>query len=83
MKQLLQGDALVNRAKELGIDVQGDFITVSTSGRHKLAHESVLQERVIRAEDAIRQNRLWILALVSAVASVLSAAVALIALVHH
>jgi len=80
MKKLLEGEKLEKRARELGIDIQGDAITQSVSGRHKKAYDSELQRRVLEAERAIREHRLWIIALVSAIASVLSAATALVAI---
>ncbi|PJA93899.1 MAG: hypothetical protein CO132_00930 [Candidatus Kerfeldbacteria bacterium CG_4_9_14_3_um_filter_45_8] len=78
MGKLLEGTALEKRAKKLGIDIQGDAITQSTMGRHKRAHDSELQRRVIEAERSIRESRFWWLALISALASVVSAATAII-----
>lgn len=75
---MLQGQQLIDKAKELGVDIEGDPIYQSSSGRQKIADEHVLQRRVIEAERSIRENRLWIIALVSAVASVGSAIAAAI-----
>jgi hypothetical protein len=83
MSKLLEGDALEKRAQQLGLDIQGDYITQSVSGRHKRAPDSELQRRVIEAERAIRENRLWWIALISALASVISAATAIIAVTYQ
>ncbi len=79
MKKILEGNELEQRARELGVDIQGDPITQSASGRHKRASDYELQRRVIEAERSIRESRLWKLALISAIASVASAAAALLA----
>jgi len=77
MAKLLAGDELKQRASELGISTEGDPIFQSSMGRAP-APEHELQRRVIEAERAIREHRLWIVALVSAFASVVSAATAII-----
>jgi hypothetical protein len=79
MKKLPEGDELEKRALKLGIDIQGDYITQSVSGRHKRASDSELQRRLIETERSIRENRLWWIAFISAIASVISAATAIIA----
>ncbi len=79
MKKILDGDALEKHAEKLGLDTKGDYIIQSVSGRHKRATDAELQRRVIEAERAIRENRLWWIALISAIASVISAATAIIA----
>ncbi len=79
MKKLLQGDELEARAKELGVDIKGPPITQSASGTQRRASDSELQRRVTEAERGIRESRLWWLAVISAVASVISAITALIA----
>ncbi len=78
LNKLLQGDELEKRAIELGIDIQGDPITQSKMGRHKRADDSELQRRVLEAERSNRESRLWLFALVSSIASVISAATAII-----
>ena len=75
----MEGDELEQHARELGVDIQGDLINQSSSGRHKRASDYELQRRVIEAERSIRESRLWKLALISAIASVASAAAALLA----
>ena len=82
MKKLLEGATLEKRAQELGVDIQGDYITQSVSGRHKRAHDSELQRRVIEVERSIRENRLWWIALISALASVISASTAIIMVLY-
>ena len=79
MAKLLQGNQLEKRARELGIDTQGDPITQSTAGRHKRATDAQLQRRVIETERSIRESRLWIIAVIAAMASVFSAIAAIIA----
>jgi hypothetical protein len=78
MKKILEGDALEQRACEIGVDTQGGPITHSSSGRHKRADDYELQKRVLEAERSIRESRLWLIALVSAIASVVSALTALL-----
>jgi hypothetical protein len=78
MKRILEGDALEQRAREIGVDTQGGPITQSSSGRHKRADDYELQKRVLEAERSIRESRLWLIALVSAIASVVSALTALL-----
>lgn len=56
------GQELEQRARQLGVDIQGQPCTGSSS-----------RTRIIEAERASRESRLWLLALISAVASVVSA----------
>jgi len=79
MAKLLEGDQLEQRARELGVDVAGEPRTQSSSGRAPRASDYELQRRVMEAERRVRESRLWILAMISAVASVASAIAALIA----
>lgn len=80
MKKLLKGEELRKKCEELGVDMEGDSITSSRSGRHK-ADDATLQSRLFAAEDHNRQNRLWILAVISAIVAVISAIVAVISAV--
>ena len=82
MKRALQGEALEARARELGVDIEGELRPQSSSGRSPRAPDYELQRRVLEAERAGRESKLWILAVVSAVASVLSAPAALIAVLR-
>ena len=79
MAKILNGEELIKRAEELGIDISGSPITQSVSGRHKQADEHEIQRRVIEAERSIRESRLWWLAVLSAIASIISAITALVA----
>ena len=79
MRKLLQGDDLEQRARELGVDIEGEAITQSSSGRHKRADDAELQRRVLEAERSLRESRLWIIAVLSALASVFSAVAAWVA----
>jgi hypothetical protein len=76
---LLQGEELEKRARALGVDVEGDTRTQSSSGRAPRAPDHELQRRLSEAERSIRESKLWLLAVISAIASVLSAAAAIIA----
>jgi hypothetical protein len=79
MAKLLEGNQLEQRARELGVDITGELRTQSSSGRAPRASDFELQQRISEAERGIRESRLWILAVISAIASVLSAIAALIA----
>ena len=74
MKKLLTGEALEQRARELGVS----FHSLATQSGND---HSILQQRVIEAERAIRESMLWIVALVSAIASAISALAAWAAVV--
>ena len=76
---MLQGEELEKRARELGVDIQGASLTHSSSGLARRAPDHELQRRVQEAERSLRESRLWILAVMSAAASVLSAGAAIIA----
>ncbi|MDR3792153.1 MAG: hypothetical protein P4L03_02120 [Terracidiphilus sp.] len=81
MARLLEGKELEDRAKVLGADLSGDLRTQSSSGRSPRAPDFELQRRVIEAKRRNRESRLWIFALVSAIAPVFSALAALWAVV--
>ena len=82
MTKLPQGEELERRCIKLGVDIEGSPRTQSSSGNPPRASDSELQRRLVEAQRSVRESRLWLLALVSAIASVLSAAVALLALLH-
>ncbi|NJD04964.1 MAG: hypothetical protein FIA97_00505 [Methylococcaceae bacterium] len=82
MSKLLQGEELEKRCIELGVDIQGGPRTQSVSGNSPRASDFELQRRLLEAERSVRESRLWLIALISALASVLSAAVALVALYY-
>ena len=77
MSKLLKGEQLEERALELGVDIQGSPITQSVSGKQIKADDHELQKRVIEAERSRRESKLWLIALISAIASVVSAATAI------
>ena len=84
--RLPTGEALVRRARKLGVDVLGDLPARGFSGERQRAPDYELQGRVIEAERARREGNLWVLAvlstvlaLLSAIAAALSAGVALYA----
>ena len=79
MAKLLQGDALEARACELGVSIEGDPRSQSTSGAAPRTSDHELQRRVLEAERHIRENRLWIIAVISALASLVSAVAAWVA----
>lgn len=78
MKKLLKGNELKKRAEELGIECSGNEIRHSNSGEHWAVYEAELQNKIMEVERHIREHRLWIIALISAIASVLSAITALV-----
>lgn len=80
MRKLLQGSELEKRAIELGIDITGPLITPS-KGKRVDDHE--LQRRVIEAERHIRESRLWLIAVISAGASIISAITAFVAVMAN
>ncbi|MFQ5646794.1 MAG: hypothetical protein ACE5GM_07685 [bacterium] len=66
MRKLLEGDQLIKHAQELGVD-------------DNCHNHYELQRRVIEAERSIREHKLWIIALISGIASAISAATAIVA----
>ena len=84
-KPVLSGDALMSRAEHLGVSTaSGDSIGVAGKGMVPIrADEHEIQRRVLEAERHVRDGRLWIVALVSAIASLISAAAAWVAIFFH
>jgi hypothetical protein len=82
MSKLLQGEQLEKRCIELGVNIEGPPRTQSSSGSSPRASDFELQHRLLEAERSARESRRWLLALISAIASMLSAAAALVALLH-
>lgn len=76
--KLLSGDALLERARELGVITDSDQpVNIPGQGTVLLrAADYEVQRRVIEAERHRREHRLWIVALLSAIASVISAVAA-------
>lgn len=73
--KLLTGDALVRRAHELGVVTTGEgLVTIPGSGTVAVpAPEYEIQRRVLEAERHLREHRLWLFAMASAIASGISA----------
>lgn len=77
-RKLPRGQALRKRAEDLGVSVFGVGGPFSENGYN----EAALQQRVMEAERALREKRIWIFALLSACASVASAIAAIIAVIN-
>lgn len=78
MAVLPTGDPLHKRARVLGVITDSDeSVVIPGQGNVPLqASDYEIQRRVIEAEKHLREHRLWIVALVSAIASAISAAAA-------
>jgi len=79
MRELPKGEKLAEECKLLGIDITGEPRTYSASGSSPRASDYELQRRLINARRSKRESRLWLVAIISAVASVFSALAAIIA----
>ena len=77
------GDALQARAKELGVIIASDqcILVPGTGNVPHPVSEYELQRRVVEAERHLREHRLWVVALISAIASVASAVGAWLAVI--
>jgi hypothetical protein len=80
MKKLPEGEALRKRAKELGIDVDNEW---NPSAMSHAVSDGEIQARILAFEEQRRQDRLWIVAVVSSAAAVISSVTALVALFLH
>jgi hypothetical protein len=80
-RKLPTGDALEEEAARLGVSLQ-EIYKGGAQGR-TILNEPELQRRILAAWADRRNARLWLLALVSAIASVLSAAAAWYAANHR
>ena len=65
--RLLSGDELKKRAEELGVSFQELW---DTNG---IMSEPELQRRVMEAERSLRESKMWLIAVISAIASIVSA----------
>lgn len=75
----LSGEELLNRAKELGVpidDAVKEGHARSLSGAVAVYDEEEIRRRIFTAEQSLRESRLWMIALASAIASVISAVAA-------
>ena len=77
MGKMLTGEKLEKRANQLGVSLNNLY---SSNG---LADEPELQRRVIEAERHRRDGCLWLIALISALASAASAVAAWVAVARH
>ena len=77
------GKKLEEQCKRFGVDVTSEPRTQSASGSRPRASDFELQRRLIEAKRSRREWWLWLVALVSAVASALSAAAAWYAAMPH
>lgn len=66
-QKLLKGDELTARAEELGVSLSQLY----DSKGH--INEPELQRRVAEAERSIRESKLWVVAVIAAMAAVISA----------
>jgi hypothetical protein len=84
-KALVRRYALKRRATELGVSIaSGEIMNVGGQGSVSIpAHEHEIQRRVLEAERHLREHRLWIVALISAIASVVSAVPAWVAIANY
>ena len=82
MRKLAVGEELRKRAERLGVAMETDqSVLVPGKGNVPLiAEDYELQRRVLEAERHIREHRLWLVAVISAVASVVSAFAAWLAI---
>ena len=74
-KKLLNGKELLARARELGISEHDLY-------RESGPNEAELQRRVLEAERAHRESRLWLVAVIAAIASLFSAVAAWLAVLQ-
>jgi len=80
-RSLLTGEALEKRARDLGVDVQGDPVRGTIANvREVRASDADLQRRVMDAERSHRESRLWWIAFVSVLAALASAVAAWVAI---
>lgn len=78
MRKFATGQALLKQAKDLGIDIEAEW-----DGEASIQpSDAQVQARILAFEAHKRQDRVALAAIISAVAAVLSSAVALVALLH-
>ncbi len=82
MSKLPKGEELRDLAEKLGVDTTGEPRTQSTSGNAPVS-DYELQRRVIEAKRSRREGWLWVVALISAIASMLSALAAWVAVTSN
>lgn len=81
MKKLLTGEPLRKQAKSLGVSTgTSQMVTIPEQGTTSLiADDYEIQRRVIEAERHIREHNFWVIAVISAAASLISALAAWVA----
>ncbi len=81
MTKLLSGEELIKACEKRGIDTRGERIKFEDIKKTHRAEPSdyELQQRLITYKRHIRESRMWMLALISALTSFASAVIALIA----
>ena len=75
-KKLLKGKELEDRADELGVSKDHCYTQAGLN-------EPELQRRVLEAERANRESKLWLIAVIAAIASVFSAVAAWVAVINN
>lgn len=78
MAKILRGDDLLARARQLGVSESGSYV-----GERCVFDEAEMQRRVMEAERHVRENRIWLMAALSALASAISAVAAWIAVLRQ
>lgn len=78
MAKILRGDDLLARARQLGVSEFGSYV-----GERCVFDEAEMQRRVMEAERHVRENRIWLMAALSALASAISAVAAWIAVLRQ
>lgn len=82
MRKLPTGEELRKRAVQLGVAIEtNQSVVIPDSGNIPLiAEDYEIQRRVLDAERHLREQRLWLVAAISAIASVVSAFAAWLAI---
>jgi len=76
MKSIPSGHALIERAEQLGVSIYAHDANVPIGVKPivaPVAPEYEIQSRVIQAEKHLREHRLWVVALISAITALVSA----------
>jgi len=76
MKGIPSGHARIGRAKQLGVSIHAHDAHVPIGAKPiivPVAPEYEIQSRVMQAEKHLREHRLWVVALISAITALVSA----------
>jgi len=81
MTKLLTGQELIDECEKRGIDVRGERVSFEDLKKPHRAQPTdyELQQRLIEYKRHLRESRMWMLALISALTSFASAIIALVA----